>query len=412
MLNGSFAPDRNNAMRSCAEQINVHITQRREKFGPSGGPLDAVAAFKYRWQLSEQEDAMLRRLNHKDLRYVLSEYDGSRNLQEIIDEACLVVSEDGRAADAAPGAPGPATLGRFLRLELIDPHADALVVGDANLTFSLLLAKHRKALCHVGRIIATTFETLETLHDRYDEIDDTISGLREHDSEVWHGVDCTRIAVDPRFSGLEESFGAVYYNFPHAGAVRGFFDAHPFVRWRHENLMQLFFRALRAFVKPGGSVKVSSNRNASGVRYSDIIGAATFNEFVHVETVPFLEWQLRRYHRSFGDRRDERKRPEGDTYTSQRADQDMVYSFCYAPTGVQLSKAPIKQPPACKDLMVATCVCACGFICQSQMRQTPYSNYHLKPSGQHRVVEGEEKRKAVTKLYQRFLSEISGIHVG
>ena len=40
-----------------------------------------------------------------------------------------------------------------------------------------------------------------------------------------------------------------------AGAVGGFFDGHPLVNWRHENLMRLFFRALRAYVKPGGVVK-------------------------------------------------------------------------------------------------------------------------------------------------------------
>jgi len=26
-----------------------------------------------------------------------------------------------------------------------------------------------------------------------------------------------RLAVDPRFKGMENKFGAVYYNFPHAG---------------------------------------------------------------------------------------------------------------------------------------------------------------------------------------------------
>ena len=34
-----------------------------------------------------------------------------------------------------------------------------------------------------------------------------------------------------------------------------FFDGHPLVNWRHENLMRLFFRALRAYVQPGGIVK-------------------------------------------------------------------------------------------------------------------------------------------------------------
>merc|ERR1712137_699724 len=205
---------------------------------------------------------------------------------------------------------------------------------------------------------------------------------------VWHGVDCTRIAVDSRFEGHEESFGAVYYNFPHAGAVRGFFDGHPLVRWRHENLMRLFFRALRAFVKPGGSVKVSSNMSAVGVRYSDIIGAATENEFVHVETVPFKEWILHRYLRAYGDRRDAIRRPgEGTGYTSQRADADMVYSFCYAPTGARLPKAHIRLPPSHKDLTYAQ-------------------------GGPLKGLTGELRIKFVNELYNRFLAEVTGIHVG
>eukprot|EP00438_Fugacium_kawagutii_P027943 Skav234356 [mRNA] locus=scaffold1274:120726:138690:+ [translate_table: standard] len=113
--------------------------------------------------------------------------------------------------------------------------------------------------------------------------------------EAWkarHGT-CGLLAVDPRFQGMENKFGAVYYNFPHAGVVQGFFDGHPFVRWRHENLMHLFFRALRGFVKKGGIVKVASNACATGVRFSDIVIGAQKSEFVHVETFPFLEWQPR-----------------------------------------------------------------------------------------------------------------------
>merc|ERR1712066_614412 len=144
-------------------------------------------------------------------------------------------------------------------------------------------------LGHVGRVIATTFEEIETLRERYKEIDQTIKYLEDHDAEVYHGVDCTRIAVDPRFKDMKESLGGVYYNFPHSGAIPGFFDGHPMVNWRHENLMRLFFRALRSFVKPGGVVKVSSNSSAVGVRYSYIIGSALENEFTHVETMPFLE---------------------------------------------------------------------------------------------------------------------------
>ena len=62
------------------------------------------------------------------------------------------------------------------------------------------------------------------------------------------------------------------------------------VNWRHENLMRLFFRALRSFMKPGGCVKVASNMSAVGVRFSYIIGGAIENEFEHSETMPFQEW--------------------------------------------------------------------------------------------------------------------------
>merc|ERR1712066_1083064 len=143
-----------------------------------------------------------------------------------------------------------------------------------------------------GRVIATTFEEIDTLRERYHEIDSSVKTLEEHQAEVFHSVDCTRIAIDPRFEGMEASLGAVYYNFPHAGAVAGFFDGHPVVNWRHENLMRLFFRALRSFCRPGAVVKVSSNSGAVGVRFSYIIGSALENEFQHVETMPFLQWQL------------------------------------------------------------------------------------------------------------------------
>ena len=123
-----------------------------------------------------------------------------------------------------------------------------------------------KALGHVGRVIATTFESLDVLRERYSEIDETIAELEKHFSEVYHAtwlteltlagafrdlsqgfctsqcgycglyafegrmqlgeidpkeVDCTRIAVHSQFKNLEGSLGAVYYNFPHAGQESG-----------------------------------------------------------------------------------------------------------------------------------------------------------------------------------------------
>lgn len=283
-------------------------------------------------------------------------------------------------------------MSRFNRLELIDPLADAAVFGDANLTFALNLAKHRKDFGHVGRVIATTFEELDTLRERYKEIDESIQILEDHHAEVYHGVDCTRVALDPRFEGMEGKLGAVYYNYPHSGAMPGFFDSNPMVNWRHENLMRLFFRALRSFVKPGGVVKVASNGGAVGVRYSYIVGSAIENEFLHIETVPFTEWHLHRYGRSYGDKRDITKRPDAknnQSYNAQNASSDMVYCFQYAPTGNTLPPQEIRLPPPLKTL--------------AQCPDGPFKHWQ----------QGHPSRLPLAKqLHARFVKEISGTHVG
>lgn len=256
------------------------------------------------------------------------------------------------------------------------------------MSFALNLARHRKVLGHVGRVIATTFESLETLRERYEEIDETIKTLEEHYADVHHEIDCTRIAMNPKFKGLEGTIGAVYYNFPHAGAVGGFFDGHPVVNWRHENLMRLFFRALRSFMKVGGLVKVASNMGAVGVRFSYITFAAKENEFDHVETVPFLQWNLHRYGRAYGDRRDSGRRPgKSENYNAQRADRDMVYTFRYKPSGKQLGPQGIRLPPTL-----------------STLEECPDGPFSWQPV--------ETKKQLAKSLHDRFIKECSGIHVG
>jgi hypothetical protein len=279
---------------------------------------------------------------------------------------------------------------RFNRLELIDGGADCAVFGDANLSFSLIMARHRGGLGHVGRVIATTFEEIETLRERYKEIDATIKDLESYDAEVYHGVDCTRIAVDPRFKDMKETLGGVYYNFPHSGAIPGFFDGHPMVNWRHENLMRLFFRALRSFVKPGGVVKVTSNKNAIGVRCSYILGSAMENEFTHVESMPFVEWCLHRYGRSYGDKRDVTRRLDvknNQSYNNQSANNDMVYCFRYEPSGKSLEKQTIRPPPS--------------FTTLSACKDGPFQNKN--PAS---------RIKLAKDLHERFVKECTGTHVG
>jgi len=389
LFESNYMPNKFDQRKSPTEQVAQYCCTLRERICPGSHALDSIAAFKFKHKLTLEQEKLLRSLCHKDLRFVVENFTEGASIEDLASEAAHEEPKEDTAEGCLPDGPGSRTLGRFHRLELIDPLADAVVFGDANLSFSLKLAQHRKALGHVGRVIATTFEEIGDLRQRYKEIDETIKILEDHCAEVWHGVDCTRIAVNPRFEGMEGAFGAVYYNFPHSGAVSGFFDGHPLVNWRHENLMRLFFRALRSFVKPGGIVKVASNASAVGVRYSYVISGAAENEFQHVETFPFLEWSLHRYGRSYGDRRDTYKRPgDGERYNAQRADSDMVYTFKNCPTDEPLPKQGIRRPPTMKTLLAS--------------QEGPFRG----------LPQGPAREKLAKDLYDRFMTEISGTHVG
>lgn len=387
----NYAPDRSNMWKSAGEILSRYVAEMKERQMQSGQPLDTIKSFAFTHKLDFNSDKLLRALCHKDLRYLMENYDASKPIADQIKAAQEhVPEEDNTSERAIPRHPGNSTMGRFMRLELIDPVADAAVFGDANLTFAIKLAKHRQSLQHVGRVICTTFEELETLRERYPEIDGSIKVLEDMWAEVYHGVDCTRVALDQRFRGMEGKLGAVYYNFPHSGAIQGFFDGHPIVNWRHENLLRLFFRAMRTFVKPGGIIKVASNMGATGVRFSYIIGSGEENEFRHVETVPFTEWHLHRYGRSYGDKRDVYKRPDAtnnQSYNAQAADRDMLYCFVYEPTGKTMPPQAIRLPPTLKTLRE----CADG----------PFRS--LNPA---------QNETMARQLHKRFVMEVSGTHVG
>ncbi|CAE6943408.1 Nup358 [Symbiodinium sp. CCMP2592] len=145
-LNSSgYLPDKFNAWKSCADLTAMHIAGMRERNTAGGGALDAISAFRFNWKLDGTTDPILRKLCHKDLRYVLTRYDGSKDLPALIQEAVDSDPDLASAEGAAVRAPGCTAVGRFHRLELIDPTADSAVFGDANLSFALNLARHRKA---------------------------------------------------------------------------------------------------------------------------------------------------------------------------------------------------------------------------------------------------------------------------
>lgn len=420
LMCSTWKPRSTHDRESLAEQLKMKVLEMRLKTSGPSGPAKPISLFAKRmgWEKDSEMYASLGEFDFGELRHVFETYDGMGLVSAIAEEGKKAESDwaEQQGEPPLPKIPGELGYQRWLRMDLTDPHSDAVVFGDANLSFSKLLAQHRNNCGITGRVIATTFEAWEQLKERYVEIDQTVKELVDNFGEVWHGVDCTRIAVDPRFRGLERTCGSIYYNFPHAGAVKGFFDKHPFIHWRHNNLMALFFRALFYFAKPGAIVKVASNASASGCRALQIIEAAESSEFRHIETFPFAEWALSGYHRSFGDKRDAQQRPDMANYRSQNAQADMVYCFRFCPSGEELPGVPIQQPPPFSEFVRSVNSCKCTFTCEPEMRahMDGPSLVHFSGSsgGHHQEMRGPAHVQQCMQLYKRFLSEASGAHVG
>eukprot|EP00408_Alexandrium_pacificum_P036846 CAMPEP_0171287922 /NCGR_PEP_ID=MMETSP0790-20130122/69830_1 /TAXON_ID=2925 /ORGANISM="Alexandrium catenella, Strain OF101" /LENGTH=269 /DNA_ID=CAMNT_0011757517 /DNA_START=16 /DNA_END=821 /DNA_ORIENTATION=- len=119
----NWAPDKFHTQKSPPELLQRFVGDLKERKMVPGSSMDIVSAFKFYNKLDLASDKLLRQLKHKDLRYVLNEYDGSQKLDEVIAEAANHEPEELCTANAIPDYPGPSSVGRFNRLELIDPLA-------------------------------------------------------------------------------------------------------------------------------------------------------------------------------------------------------------------------------------------------------------------------------------------------
>eukprot|EP00434_Breviolum_minutum_P022124 symbB.v1.2.019533.t1/scaffold1599.1/size109767/3 len=136
-----FQPDMFNWQQVAADQAATHVALWHERESLGGGPIDALLTFQQRWNLSSLFDSMLRDLSHKDLRYVLTHYDGTQQLEQLVAEAQEAPALQGRTEGCMPDANGLTTVSRFHRLELIHPLADAAgVVPLALLARGLTMA--------------------------------------------------------------------------------------------------------------------------------------------------------------------------------------------------------------------------------------------------------------------------------
>ena len=109
----NYMLDNFNQWKSSSDLLARRCAETREQKSQGGGPLDVVSTFRFRFKLDAAQDKRLRLLNHKDLRYVLNNFDGVTPLEEVIAQAADFEPEDESAENALPESDGVSTVGRF-----------------------------------------------------------------------------------------------------------------------------------------------------------------------------------------------------------------------------------------------------------------------------------------------------------
>lgn len=156
-----------------------------------------------------------------------------------------------------------------------------LTIGDGDLTFSLAIARillkgHgsiatiKSSCC---KVIATSYESRETLHELYPDIDKTIQELEQLGADVYYNVDATRIVETlPLYSSetLKKTmvFHRIVWNFPCEAVANGK-DGQNGEMENNKLLIQKFVQnALPILHRTDGQIHINHKTKVCGFLYS------------------------------------------------------------------------------------------------------------------------------------------------
>jgi hypothetical protein len=270
---------------------------------------------------------------------------------------------------------------------------------------------------HVGLTCASTYEDQACLIQRYPEIVNRIEELQDLGTTVINGLDCTWLD-----GKLDFAPDLVYFNFPHAGkpdkvkCVKGG-DGHPWLLWRHKNLMLLFFRSVYRVLSESGRICVSTGIRSWCCSADDLATASRMSGCLEIHRELFGKFAnstMGDYQRSYGDWRDD-KTGVGSTsqqdmptnsYPQQNKENEFIFTF--AKTDGPFPALPLWEAPEPKQIKDAVISCRCGILAPPHVKGK--FGEHFAASGDHAEVKGEEHEKNIWEcMYEAVMNGQDGM---
>ncbi|KAH8929517.1 hypothetical protein BT69DRAFT_1256176 [Atractiella rhizophila] len=175
-------------------------------------------------------------------------------------------AEDGRMAKKAK--PNPSVAKSQANQQPVIPFAQGesvLLVGEGDFTFTLALLSHLSSTSATDtnedgadegdpRILATTFDSLAILKEKYPTVEETVKSIEERGGKCVFGVDATKLE---KYKEVKRKGGwdKIVFNFPHSGSSIADQDRN--VR-TNQSLILLFLRSGHPLLRPISSTSPSS----------------------------------------------------------------------------------------------------------------------------------------------------------
>lgn len=184
------------------------------------------------------------------------------------------------------------------------PEETVLLVGEGDFTYALSIVE--QGFIEPENLVATSFDSEEEVLEKYETTKDTLSKLRELGVQIFHGVDCRKLALDLKLvnqskrkvlkSSLfksKKTLDYIMFNFPHNG--KGIKDVERSIR-EHQKLCLSYFESCKeVFEIVNNQAKNDFGGYSTATDHTAYKGKILMTLF---EGEPYISWSIKSLARS------------------------------------------------------------------------------------------------------------------